>query len=176
MKINIGTLSPVKIQAIEDTIADYEIFRDAEIQGLKVSSGVTDQPTSLNDTVKGAKTRAKNAFMECDLSFGIESGLMKFPGSKTGYVNASVCAIYDGRNYHLGMASTFEYPKKVTKLMLTGIEGSEAMKMVGYTDKKKIGYAEGTIGFLTKGKLLSVDYYKPAIASAIIQLENPELY
>lgn len=177
MKINIGTLSPVKIKAIENVIAGYDRFSKAEINCQKAKSEVSDQPKTLKETIKGAKNRARNAFIACDLSFGIESGLMKIPETKTGYMNASVCAIYDGNDYHLGLASCFEYPKEVVKLVLEkGLEISDASKEIGLTTKKKVGYEEGTIGLLTHGRLCSIEYYEHAVINALIHLENPELY
>lgn len=177
MRINIGTKSPVKVKAIEETLADYDSFCEAEINCIKVDSGVSDQPVNLEDTIRGAKNRALNAFQDCDLSFGIESGLMAVPETKTGYMNASACAIYDGKDYHLGLASCFEYPKEMTRLVFEkGLEMSDAAKETGMTAKKKVGYEEGSIGILTKGRLNSVEYYVPAVVNALIHLENPELY
>lgn len=177
MRINIGTISPVKVRAVKDVIADYLFLNKAKVSSFKVGSGVSDQPMSLEETILGAKNRAKNSFDNCDLSFGIESGLMAIPETKTGFMNASVCAIFDGKNFHLGIASGYEYPKKVTELMLKkGLEASHAMKEAGLTEKEKIGYAEGSVGFLTKGRINSEEYYRHAIINALIHLENKELF
>lgn len=177
MKIKVGTLSPVKIKAIENTLVKYESLSKAEIVGIKAASKVSDQPLSLAETIRGAKNRAKNAFNDCDLSIGIESGLAKIPGTKTGHMNISVCAIYDGQEFHIGTASGFECPKEVTRLMLEeGLEMSHAFKKAGLTHKDKVGYEEGSIGLLTHGRVISIDYYQPAIINALIHLENKELY
>ena len=78
--------------------------------------------------------RAKNSFDDCDLSIGLESGLLEVPHSKTGMMNILVCAIFDGKKIHLGVSSAFEYPIKVTELLKKGIKGREAYKIAELCD------------------------------------------
>lgn len=177
MKIHIGTKSPVKIQAVVDTISDYNIFKNAIIKTFMVNSGVSNQPMSLEETITGAKNRAEVIFKGSDYSFGIESGLMVVPESKTGYMNVSVCAVCDGVEFHLGLASCFEFPREVTRLAVEeDMEISTAFKKAGLTTHDKIGYAEGGIGFMSKGRLCSVEYYKQSVLTALIHLENKDLF
>jgi len=92
-------------------------------------------------------------------------------------MNITVCSIFNGREYFFGSASLFEYPKQVIKLVTESkMEVSTAFRMAGLTDKEKIGYEEGVIGYLTKGRLPIVEYYKQAIRNALIHLENKELF
>ncbi|MEK7648293.1 MAG: inosine/xanthosine triphosphatase [Patescibacteria group bacterium] len=175
--IHIGTKSPTKTKAIIDIAAEYPLLKNSDFQSFKTESCVSDQPMTLEETISGAQNRAKNVFNECDYAFGIESGIMPIPGSKTGYMDVTVCAIYDGKEFHLGMASLFEYPTAVTKLVVEkNMEISTAFKEAGLTAKEKIGYEEGVIGFLTKGRLPIIEYYKQAIRTALIHLENKELF
>ncbi len=177
MTINVGTKNPAKIEAVREIIKDYDFLKSATVAGVEVESGISEQPLSLEETVQGAKTRAKNAFKNCDYSFGLESGMFPVPYSKTGYMDTGVCAIYDGKEYHLGLSSCFEYPKKITQLVLReGLNISEATRQTGLTNHEYVGYAEGTIGILTKGRVTRKDYTKQSVAMALIHLENPDLY
>lgn len=177
MKIHIGTLSPTKIEAIIKTVANYKIFDGAEFESFKTDSGVAEQPMTLEETIQGAKNRAKNVFPGSNLGFGIESGLVAVTEAKTGYMNVTVCVIYDGKELHLGLASLFEYPKEVTRLAVEeGLDMSQAFKTAGLTDQEKIGYAQGGIGYLTKGRVHLVEYYSQAVTTALIHLENEELF
>ena len=177
MKINIGSKNKVKIEALREIIKDYPDFLGAEIFPVIVDSGVSHQPKSLEETIDGAMKRAKNCFNDCDYSFGIESGLIKVPETKTGYMDTTACAIYDGKKFHLGLSSCFEYPIKVTEYVLeNNIELSDAFRDLGLTDKQKIGEEEGIIGVLTKGKYNRKEYTKEAIRTALIHLENKDLY
>lgn len=177
MKINVGSKNKVKVDAIREVIQDYEFLAKAEVASLEAPSGVADQPKSLEETVRGAMNRARKAFKGCDYSVGIEAGLMKVPNTKTEYMNATMCAIYDGEKYHLGMASAFEYPKEVTRLVVEeGLDINDAFYRAGLTKDSRVGATEGAIGILTKGRLPRKEYTKQAISMALIHLENSKLY
>ena len=175
MRINVGTKNPTKISAVEEIIKDYHMFAGAEVYGLKVSSGVSKQPISLEETAKGAVNRAINSFKNCNYSFGIESGLTPLSYALTGYVNISVCAIYDGKNKpFIGASSGYEYPPKVIREIIeNNLEVDEAMFKCGFTENKDIGQSEGAISILTNGRIDRKNYMQGAIRNALIKLENP---
>src|SRR3989344_2941978 len=110
MKIGVGSTNQVKVNAVKCLVSLYPVLEGSEIISLDINSGVSDQPKSLEETVRGAKARAEGAFKGNDLGFGIESGLLDVPYSKTGKMNFSACAIYDGKEFHLGLSSAFECP------------------------------------------------------------------
>jgi inosine/xanthosine triphosphatase len=177
MKIGIGSTNQVKINAVKEVIALYDMFNGAEIVPVKTSSGVADQPLSLEETIQGAKNRAKAAYEENDFGIGLESGLIEVPHTKTGMMDTCVCVIYDGREYHIGLSAAFEYPIKVTETVRAGTRDiSQAFHEHKLTENPNIGTAEGAIGILTKGRLNRTDYTKQALTMALIHLENPELY
>ncbi len=177
MKIKVGSKNQIKINAVKELVDKYDILKNAKVEGADIDSGVDDQPKSLEEIVKGAKNRAQSAFHNCDLAIGLESGIFPVPDTKTGYMDTTVCAIYDGKKFHLGLSNCFEYPVEVTKLVLEkDIDINEAVYEAGITDDKAIGSAEGMIGYLTKGRVKRIDYTKQAIQMALIHLENPKLY
>jgi inosine/xanthosine triphosphatase len=177
MKINIGSKNKAKINALKEILKEYPDFEDAEVFDKDVDSEVSHHPRSLEETIAGAINRAKNSFTDCDFSVGLESGLMKVPQTKTGYMDTTVCAIYDGKNFNLGLSSCFEFPPKVLEYMFAKNENaSNAFRELGLTDKEYIGYEEGIIGVVTKNRLDRKEYTKQAIRTALIHLENKELY
>jgi inosine/xanthosine triphosphatase len=177
MKINIGSKNKQKVEALREILKDYPDFPGAEIISKDVSSDVADQPKSLDETIKGAMNRAKNAFDDCEYSFGLESGLMAVPETKTGYMDFTACAIYDGKKFHLGLSSAFEYPIKITKYVLENNDNiSNAFNKLGLTKSNNLGSEEGAIGILTRNRLTRKSYTKEAIRTALIHLENKELY
>lgn len=177
MKINVGSNNKVKIQAVKEVIRNYDFLSKAEITGIDVPSQVPDQPKSMNKTIQGAINRANNAWSDCQYSFGLESGLMKVPHTKTGYMDFCACAIFDGKKHHLGLSSAFEYPLKVTQLVLKeGLDINQAFYKTGLTANSKVGSFAGAIGILTKGKLLRKEHTKQAIIMALIHLENKKLF
>ncbi|MEK7532229.1 MAG: inosine/xanthosine triphosphatase [Patescibacteria group bacterium] len=177
MIIRVGSKNPVKVEAVREIIADYPFLAGAEAIGVEVDSGVGNQPTSLDAAILGAQNRARAAFQNCDVSIGLESGIMPVPHSRTGYMDFTACVIFDGEKMCLGLSSCFEYPKEVTRLLIEeNTEASNAFRAAGLTEHERIGYAEGAIGILTNGRLLRKEYTKQAIRNALIQLEHPEWY
>jgi inosine/xanthosine triphosphatase len=177
MRINIGSRNNVKINAVKEVIRDYDFLSKAKALGVDVNSEVSEQPKSIDETISGAMNRAKNAFQDCNYSFGLEDGLMKISKTKTGYMNVCACAIYDGKNYHIGLAPAFEYPHNTVKLVFTkGLDMNQAFYKVGLTKNPKVGSAEGGVGILTHGRLPRKEYIKQAIIMALIHLENPKLF
>lgn len=172
MKIKVGSTNKIKIEAVEEILEDYPHLKDAEISSVETDSAVSDQPKSLEETVRGAVNRAKGAFKDCKYSIGLESGLMEVPNcSKTGYMDVCVCAIYDGSESHLGLSSAWEVPKNVMCHINDGHNMTEASVKAGLTQNEKLGAAEGLIGIMTKGRLTRKDYTKEALRTALIHLE-----
>lgn len=177
MIICVGSTNAVKVEAVRETVFQYDFLRQAEVRSAAAKSEVADQPKSLEETIRGAMNRAKNAFHKCDYSIGIESGVMEVPHSKTGYMDVAVCAIFDGQEYYLGLSSAFEYPKEVTRLVLEeGLDINQAFLRVGLSPNPKLGSFEGAIGILTKGKMPRKDLTKQSVVTALVRLENKELF
>ncbi len=172
MIINIGSKNLIKVEAVREILKDYYHLKAAEVVAIESLSEVSDQPKSLEETTKGAMNRAKNSFINCDYSFGIESGLMVVPHTKTGYMDVCVCAIFDGKEYHLGLSSAWEAPKKITDFMLKeGLDMNDAAYKAGVTKNPKVGSAEGLVGIMTKGRLTRKEYTKEALRTALIHID-----
>lgn len=173
MKICVGSTNKVKVEALKETLQEYPHLKDAAILSVNVPSGVADQPKTLEETVRGAMNRAKNAFGDCTYSVGMESGLMAVPFTKTGFMDVGVCAIYDGDEYHLGLSPAWEAPREVVRHMVEdGLDMSQAAVKAGLTANTAIGAAEGLIGVVTKGRITRKEYTKQSIRTALIHLEK----
>jgi inosine/xanthosine triphosphatase len=174
MKIKVGSKNIIKISAVSEIVRDYPHLKDAIVEGVETNSYVSNQPKSLEETINGAINRARSAFLDCDYSIGIESGLIQVPNTKSGYMDVCVCAIYDGKEFHLGLSSAWEFPNPAVMDLIVkeGFEMSEAINKAGMTKNKNIGSAEGAIGILTKGRLDRKEYTKQALRTALIHLEE----
>lgn len=179
MIIAVGSANKAKILAVTEVIQDSSHFSNSNVIGLEVGSDVSDQPITLQETIQGAKNRAKNAFHKCNCrySFGIESGLMEAAQTSSGYFHVSVCAIYDGENYYTGLSIGFEIPPLILDLILNKkMDLSQACLQSGISSNTKIGSTEGLIGVLTKGKIDRKEYSKQCVLAAVLQLENYDWY
>ncbi len=175
MIINIGSKNLIKVEAVREILKEYSRLKTAEIIATESPSEVSNQPKSLEETIKGAMSRAKNSFNNCAYSFGVESGLMAVPHTKTGYMDVCVCAIFDGKEYHLGLSSAWEAPQKVADYMLKeGLDMNDAAHKAGLTKNPKVGSAEGLVGIMTKGRLTRKEYTKEAIRTALIHIDTED--
>src|SRR3989344_4803137 len=174
MIINVGSKNKVKVGAVEEILKDYTHLARAKISGVDVDSGVSAQPKSFEETIQGAINRAKDSFKDCDYSIGLESGLMNVPHSKSGYMDVCVCAIYDGKEFHIGLSSAWEFPdKRITDFIIKdGMNTTEAINKAGLANNPEIGSQEGAIGMLTKGRMDRKEYTKQALRTALIHLEQ----
>ncbi len=173
MIIHVGSKNEVKVGAVRDLLPEYPFLGATQVRGIETVSGVADQPKSLEETIRGAINRAKACFDGCAVSVGIESGFVPVPYTKTGYMDVTACAIFDGREHHLGLSSLFECPKDVTDMILTGeVNMAQAFHRCGYTSNPMLGSAEGAIGILTKGRVDRKAYTMQALRMAFIHLEN----
>lgn len=172
MKIKVGTHNPLKVRATRNVME--KIYTNVDVEGIEVDSGVGDQPIGLDETIQGAVNRARNAFLDADLSVGIESGLLAAPHSITGYLDLQWCAIYDGERITLGVSAGFEYPPVVVEEVLKGQEVGEVMDEV--TGVEKLGQKTGAVSILTKGLLDRTENTEQCVLMAMIPRMNSDLY
>ncbi|AMD93344.1 inosine/xanthosine triphosphatase [Desulfomicrobium orale] len=170
MRINVGSKNPVKLAAIRDVMEAR--FPGADFAPVAVDSGVPDQPVGLEQTLGGAMNRARAAFaLSCDLAVALESGLVPVPLTRTGYMNLTACAIFNGEEMFLGLGPAFELPDEVSRLVVKeGMELDPAVRRAGLTEDPRIGYGQGIIGILSRGRVTRADYSRPAVSMALVRM------
>lgn len=173
MRVHVGTTNKAKIAAVDEILKEYPHLSEATVSGVKTESGVSDQPKSLEETIRGAMNRAESAKGDADYGIGIESGLMEVPFTKGGFMDICACAIRDGDEFHIGLSSAWEFPDPaITDLIIKGnMNMSEAVNQAGLTTNAAIGAAEGAIGILTKGRVDRKEYSKQALRMALIHID-----
>ncbi len=176
MRFTVGSLNETKVKAVADAVGEIPLFYGTSVEGVPIVLEEFGHPKNIHEVVDGAMNRARCAFQNCDLSFGLEGGLMDVPYTRTGFMEVTLCAIFDGTHFYLGLSPGFEWPEKCLKLILSGHDGSQAFREAGFTDHQKIGRAEGVVGMLTKGRMDRCAYNKYAVMMALLQLENKEYY
>jgi inosine/xanthosine triphosphatase len=177
LKINVGSINQIKVNAVRAVIKSYARFAGAIVDSIDSSSDVSEQPHSLSEIIAGARNRARNAFNDyCQYSFGIEDGLMPVPYARNGYMNICACVIFDGNNYYQGLSPAFELPNSVIKLIINnGLDMSQAFHRSGLSDKEKLGAAEGAVGLLTEGRLQRQEYTQIAITMALLNFRIADI-
>ncbi len=169
MRIHVGSTNPNKVGAVQDVLATYPVFVGAEILGMEVDSGVSEQPSSLAEAIAGATQRAKAAFPGAYLGIGLEAGMIETPGA--GPMNIQICAIFDGTRVHHGFSSAYGLPEHVSALMRDEAKTmDEAVhdlfaNHAGHSSKEM-----GLIGVLSGGRILRRDLCRQAVATAMIHI------
>lgn len=180
MIIAIGSTNQAKVQAVVEVIKDYPLLANAKVVAIATDSEVGDQPLSLQETIQGAKNRARKAFemsKGCSYGLGIESGLMQTFEASGSYLHTCACAIYDGKNYSTGLSTGFEIPPPILDLVLKRkCNLSQACLESGITTNTKIGSAEGLVGILTQGRVDRKEYSKECVRMALVKIMHTNWY
>ncbi len=177
MKVAVGSKNQNKIKGVRDAFLHYYSASALEVVSKDVVVEEYGHPIDMKSTVEGAIKRAKDAFGDCDVSVGLESGLIEVPYTQTGYMEGSVCAVYDGKEYYIGIGPAFEWPPAVVRgIMEEGLDGSQAMRVHGITDHEKIGEGDGAISLFSKTVVTRRKQIELAVIMALVRILNPEYY
>lgn len=179
MNIYVGSLNQIKIDAVREVFALYEQLQNQNIRGIDISSKVHAQPTSLEETMWGARNRARGAFQKEGVGIGLESGIFEAPGweREKMYMDHTVCVIYDGERYYIGFSPAFRLPTQMNNLIFKEkMDLDQATRQMGLTNEERVGRTQGLIGILTRGMMDRKAYMKPAVIAALANWQNKELY
>ena len=172
MKIVVASKNPVKVNATDLGFRTY--FDVIEVRGVSVESGVSDQPKSDEETLKGALNRVENArkaFSDADFWVGIEGGLTVRNNDIEAF---AWIVILSGEETGKSRTTTFQLPGKVAELIAKGYELGEANDILFQQENSK--QKTGAVGLLTGNKINRTVLYKQAVELALVPFLNPELY
>ncbi|MFH1450999.1 MAG: inosine/xanthosine triphosphatase [bacterium] len=173
-KIVIASQNPVKINATLSAFQKMFPAETFEIEGIKVSSEVSEQPQNDLETFQGAQNRAKNASEKvlADFWVGIEGGIEQNGTNMAAFAWVLIKS-KDG-SFGKSRTGTFFLPPKIVELIKQGKELGEADDIVfGRTNSKQ---ENGAVGILTNNVVDRTKYYTEAIVLALIPFKNKHLY
>jgi inosine/xanthosine triphosphatase len=174
MKVAVGSLNPVKVAAVK--LAFEKIFPDEPwvVEGVAVKSGVSDQPMSDRETIRGARTRAKRSrkALDADFGVGLEGGLHKLGKLwlDTGWM---VIVDKDGTE-GIGSTIRMQTPEKMMKLIRTGMELGHVNDIIFHKENSK--QAEGHFGLMTQNAITRTSAYVDGLIAALAPFINPSLF
>lgn len=174
MKLIVASKNPVKVEAALEGFQSMFPEESFETEGISADSGVSDQPLTDEETLRGAENRAKHAkvlFPEADFWIGIEGGLEEI-GSKH-WAFAWVCVLSHTKEGKARSAS-FALPPKVSDLIREGMELGDADDQVfGSSNSKQ---KNGAVGLLTGNIMVRKTLYIPTVVLALIPFRNADLF
>ncbi|MDC3415801.1 DUF84 family protein [Aquibacillus salsiterrae] len=141
MQIFIGSKNPTKIKAVEN---EFPLF---EIEAVDVSSKVSLQPFSDEETLEGAINRAKECatLAKGAIGIGLEGGVTEM---ESGLFLCNWGALVDEHGeLYMASGARILLPNEVSSKLEKGIELGEIMD--DYAKKKDVRKNEGAIGIFT---------------------------
>lgn len=174
LEIVIASTNPVKINA---AIGGFKkVFPSEEFsgRGVSISSGVSDQPMSEDETLQGAMNRARGAKAAeptADYWVGLEGGVEEVGNEMRSVVWVVILSV---NQQGKAKAGSFVLPPKMAELIKGGMEMGPADDLIfGTTNSKQ---NSGSVGMLTKGVIDRTALYETGIILALIPFVQTELY
>ncbi len=147
MRVAIGSKNPAKVNAVKEAFKDYPY----EIVSVDADSGVSDQPMSDDETIKGAVNRAKQAAEkgEAEIGIGLEGGVQQTPYGLM-LCNFGALAV-KGQEPIIAGGARIPLPEEIAEKLLAGAELGPVMDE--YANKLNVRKNEGAIGIFTNGQI-----------------------
>ena len=173
-KVVVGSTNPTKVDSTRAAFQAVWLDETFEVTGVKAESGVSDQPMSEEETIRGAKNRARAAMLQAkaDYAVGLEGGLWKINGDwfESGWV-----AVLDSTgNFGIGSTPVIEMPPRLLEKILAGQELGDVMDEV--TGRQDVAKAEGFFGIMSNGALGRTAALKDGVIFALGRFVRPEFY
>lgn len=172
MLVALGSTSDSKLRTVHAVYA--RVDPSAQIVVVPVDSLVSAQPTSEDETIRGALHRAREsrARRDADYGIGIEGGVHK---DRWGVWICAWVAVVDreGRT-GLGCGLRLQLPEWMAERALAGEEvGSMVDALLG---REEAHEALGVVGVLTRGLVDRQAALEQALISALAPFLSPEHY
>ncbi len=174
VKIGVGSTNPVKIAAAQAAFTKVwpEITWNAE--GFAATSGVSDQPTSDLESIRGATSRAHQAIDYFDAQFGVgmEGGVQQVESQwfDCGWV------VVVNKQGIVGIGSTIrlQVPDQMMQLVHQGLElGEVDDRVFGQVNSKQ---QDGHFGLMTNGIISRQSGYTDGVIAALARFITPEVW
>ena len=174
MKVVVGSTNPVKIEATKRAFKKVWPKKKWEIVGIEVSSGVSHQPMTDKEAVKGARNRAKRALKlgKADFGVGLEGGLQEFEGIwfDTGWI----VVVNKKGTQGIGSTIRMQNAPKTIKMVHEGMELGHVDDVVFKVRNSKQG--DGHFGLMSKNAVTRTEAYTEGVISALVRFIHPELF
>lgn len=171
-RVAVGSANPVKLAAARAVLA--WAAPSASVESSTVPSGVPDQPFGDEETIAGARNRARAAreALDADLGLGLEGGVVDSP---EGMRCCAWCVVVhrDGRE-GVGGSLAMPLPDAVAHMIRDGMELGHAMDAL--VAERGTKHGKGAVGILTAGRIDRQGAYEVLVTYALAPFVTPELY
>ncbi len=177
LKFAVGTTRAPKVDGIKAGLQECalrypELSVPQEFVLQSTASGVSDMPLSIEETMQGAKNRARallESGIEADYYVGIEGGTSRF-GQKA-YLFGTVYVLNRAGEGHFGISPMIEVPSKVDSMLYE--EGKElGPVMAELSGKVDIRSENGSMGAWSEDMFTRKDEFEVAMKAAMAPFFN----
>ncbi|KXK11119.1 MAG: Non-canonical purine NTP phosphatase [Microgenomates bacterium OLB23] len=174
MKIAVGSKNPVKISAVK--LAFEKVFPHESwvVEGIEVPSGVSDQPMSDIESIKGARARAMQSrdALHADYGVGIEGGLQQIDSE---WFDCGWIVILDKNGIEgIGSSVRMHTPNKMIAMVKEGMELGHVNDVLFGIENSKHG--DGHFGLMTHNAITRTSGYTEGVIAALARFIRPEVY
>lgn len=145
MRISVGSKNPVKIKAVKNVVKLMWI--NAEIVSVAVSSGVSKQPMSDDEAIKGAAARAHLSLQKTDADLGIGLEGCTVDTEYGMFVTGWVVVVDKTKKMGIGGGGRLLLPEKIASEVRKGKELGPVMDE--FTGECNVKQNQGAVGVLT---------------------------
>lgn len=147
MRVAVGSKNPAKINAVKEAFKEYQY----EIISVDAESGVSEQPMSDEETIKGAVNRAIQAaeLGDAEIGIGLEGGVQQTPYGLM-LCNWGALAA-KGMEPIIAGGARLPLPDEIAQQLLMGAELGPVMDE--YAKKQNVRKNEGAVGIFTNGQI-----------------------
>ena len=164
-RVGVGSLNPVKIAAAASVFG--RIAPHIVVEGLTAESGVPAQPWGDEETIDGARARARHVLAQdaaVDLAVGLEGGVVELASGQVRTCAWAVAISRDGTE-GVGGSLVVLLPDRVASRLRAGEELGYAMDAEAQVQGTKHG--RGAVGILTASLIDRQRAYEPLVTYAL---------
>lgn len=150
LKVVVGSTNKVKVNAIKNVFANFNVV------SIAVSSQVSPQPITDEETIKGALNRALGAKRFGDIGIGLEGGVQQ---TSLGMLLINYGVLIDEKNKtYIAGGTRIILPNEVAKEIYNGKELGDIMD--AYANKQNVKHDEGAVGIFTNNLVKRTDIFE----------------
>lgn len=174
-QIIVGSTNPVKVEAVRLGFAKFWPDQTWQVTGTSVSSSVRAQPMSAQESLDGAKHRAKQALLsqpQAEYAVGLEGGVEQIDNL---WFDCGWCVVLN-RQGEMGIATSarIQTPDSIMEHLHNGEELGDVIDSIFHRQNAK--QAEGLFGLMTDRAVTRTDGYVQAVCLALSRFLHPELF
>lgn len=174
MKVAVGSTNPVKIEATKQAFEKVWPNKKWEVVGVEVPSGVSGQPKSDSESIKGATNRAIGAIKKtkADFGIGLEGGISEI--NNVWFDTAWIVVIDKAATTGIGSTINMQTPPSFIEKVKQGMEIGESDDLIFKVVNSKHG--DGHFGLMSKNAVTRKEAYREGVISALVRFIRPELF